>query len=261
MSFYEISEFIKAKQRLRIYNKYWKKYSGRIFVGDCSYLYKKFKPTSYQDFYEKYTKDGEESTEEDVKRRGRTYEEIVELAKKYQEDVGDYDISLDYYIKDIYMHVIIETYDGQKIEEMVSYYIEGNGYEVSQCSGDKDAIRSIDLEIKKKNREDRIQVKPISFFNGNRNLSLREDRKRIYENAVKLYEDEKKILYFIIYEIDENRECKFVAKENGKITFKYDELFDNEKGVLYTDGRLRTPMLDKYNLKKLCDIQEAKKST
>lgn len=261
MDFYEIDEFIEAKRKLRIYNRFWKKYSGRTFVGDCSYLYKKLKPTSYQDFYEKYTKDGEESTEVDEKKRGRTYNEIVELAKKYREDVGDYQVSLEDYIRDIYMHVIIETYDGQKIEEMVSSYIESKGFEVSRCSGDKDALKSIDLEIKKNGNEDRIQIKPISFFNGNRNLSLRDDRKRIYENAVELYKEEGKVLYFIIYEINDKRECRFVTKPNGKITFKYDELFNNLRGVLFTNGKMREFILDKYKLEKLCDIQEAKENT
>ena len=75
-------EFNKSKRRLRKYNREWKYFASKTYVGDCSELYRRLKPSSYADFYQKYIMDGQRGLKEGVSRymRGRTEEELTNNA-------------------------------------------------------------------------------------------------------------------------------------------------------------------------------------
>lgn len=143
----DANEFKNTKKILRKYNMIWRQFSGREFVGDCSFLYKKLRPVSYQDFLEKYTNDGKSNNSISNKKRGRTEQEIIELAKKYQ-GMANKDIPLEIYIMNVYTHVIIETYDGQRIEEYIEDSIKNNNNAiVKRCYGKYDAEYGIDMIV------------------------------------------------------------------------------------------------------------------
>lgn len=220
LNFNSIDEFKEAKRKLWKYNKIWKKYSARRYVGDCSYLYKKLKPISYQDFYEKYTIDGEANKGKETTLRGRTKEEIYEIAKQYQNEC-DNTIDIEVYVKNIYMHVIIETYDGQRIEnELINRIHIEQGITLIQSYGDDDAKMGIDM----RNKKYALQIKPISFFRSNKNVSLIEDRANAFVKKDKCYQTYNINTYYIIYDIIDDKSYKLYCHDNGKITFHLEEL-------------------------------------
>lgn len=222
MQFNDIQEFYKTKQTLWKFNSIWKKFSYRKWIGDCSYLYKKFKPQSYQDFYEKYIHDGTVNKNTDIRYRGRTEEEIYQIALKYR-SLSDINIDLDVYIKNIILHTIIETYNGQKIEETIEEYIKDKGYNVTRCYGDEDAEFGMDLKVFNDKQKFAIQIKPLSFFKGNKNESLINDRISAFVKEQKCYEKYHMKIYYIVYDILKDSKFKLL-KNDDKILFRLAQL-------------------------------------
>lgn len=231
LDFTDISAFKNAKKQLWKYNQVWRKYSARKYVGDCSYLYKKLLPTSYQDFYTKYTLDGLIRHNEDTTLRGRTQEEIYNIALQYQQEC-DKTIDIDVYIKNIYMHVIIETYDGQKIEnEIKQRLLKDYNISLSQSYGEDDAVMGIDM----KNNKYALQIKPISFFRSNKNISLIKDRAHAFIKRYKCFQKYGINTYYIVYDIIDDKQYKLYEHSNGKITFYLEELC-NKDGTVNSDN-------------------------
>lgn len=217
----------------RKYNTQWKKYAGRNCIGDCSKLFQRLRPTSYYDFYVKYTKDGEEtvSNRKEMLHYGRTEDEIEELAKEYQNECCDYSYPLDDYIKNVYMHTIIETYDGQIKEEQVNQILSNLGFTYEKPEGNEDARLGIDFKVFKDGKLSFvIQIKPKSFFVGHKNQSLIDDRIGAFhkEELVK-----KKLgvnTYYMVYLADDNGNVEWLA-ENGKMCFELSRLCNKSNGL------------------------------
>lgn len=222
MSFDNINEYYITKQILWKYNKIWKKFSYRKWIGDCSFLYKKFRPVSYEDFYQKYVKDGENNKVDDIRFRGRTEKEIYQIALQYR-SLCDINIDIDIYVKNIILHTIIETYNGQKIEETIQEYIESKGYNVIRCCGDEDAEYGIDLKVHNDTETFALQIKPLSFFKGNKNISLINDRISAFVKEQKCYNTFNIKTYYIVYDIISTNQFK-ILKNKNKILFKLKHL-------------------------------------
>lgn len=189
----ERSYYEDLKNRIgKKHNKVWKSISGRPYVGNCSYLYSVLKPLNYQDFFEKYVNYINPINEgEKIKRNqfyGRTIDDLIRLAKYYQEQANDATFTLEDYFDDIVCHVIIETFDGHKAEKELMTILNKYGFEVEETEGDMDAEYGVDLIVRKNGEfKEFIQVKPISTF-VRTNPSLIEDRVNFYLKQVKLNE-------------------------------------------------------------------------
>jgi hypothetical protein len=174
------------------HNQIWKSISGRPFVGNCSYLYAMLKPTSYQDFFDKYLA-FINPKDEGIKLKknqfyGRTIEDLTRLAHYYQEQANDSSFTLEEYFDDIVCHVIIETFDGHKAEKELMKVLTDYGFDVEETEGDMDAEYGVDLIVRKNGElKEYIQVKPISTF-VRTNPSLIADRSNFFMKQLKLDE-------------------------------------------------------------------------
>ena len=101
---------LKSKWNDDKYGLYWqKKYQCRPSVGAMVYLCETWKPESYEDFFNMYISRYEGS---DKIHRGRSLEELEEIAINWQNDVGDFETPLSEYFDAIILHTVVETYVG-----------------------------------------------------------------------------------------------------------------------------------------------------
>lgn len=239
-SYYEDNKNRIAKK----HNKLWKSISGRPFVGNCSYLYAKLKPTSYQDFFDKYVLFINPKYEGTKLKKsqfyGRTIEDLTRLAEYYQEQANDSNFTLEEYFDDIVCHVIIETFDGHQAEKELMKILTDYNFEVEETEGDMDAQFGVDLIVRKNGEvKEYIQVKPISTF-VRTNASLVEDRRNFYMKQIKLDEYaekhvtdlKKRDIIYMLYDYQHlisTGEVLWYYKDN-KVKFHLNEL-TNTKGV------------------------------
>lgn len=227
-------DFVKTKYISKKYNLEWKKIAGRNFVGDCSKLFQRLQPFNYYDFYMKYTKDGEEtvSNRNEMLFYGRTEEEIEELGKTYRDLCGNYTISLESYIKNIYTHVLIETFDGQICEQKVNQMLTNLGYTYEKPTDNEDSMYGIDFKVFDKSNKLLfvLQIKPISFFIGYRNESLIRDRKSAFVKQDLVLKRFGVPTYYMIYEIVGGGEVRWRC-ENGKLCFDLSRLCNRYNGL------------------------------
>lgn len=202
------------------------------FLGNCTNLYHKLKPTDYYDFYEKELRYAEENHDLPIEERGLTYEEFYMLAYKYKVLVENatrlrYDLSVYFY--SLVCHAIIETFVGQKKEEAIMDYITRNGYVPKKVNGKKDAKYGVDIEVEGNGKHFYIQVKPISFFISNY-ADTQEDRIEACRKREEILELEGLDTYYIIYVLDsETSELSWILNKNGNLLFKINDLFQYDK--------------------------------
>lgn len=223
-------ELLRKKKELRVI--YQRNCSYPRFLGNCTDLYYLLKPTDYLDFYNKELRYAEENHYLPIERRGLTYNEFYELAVKYKTLAEEatslkYDLSIYFYA--LVCHAIIESFNGQKIEELVMNLVKRRGYDVQKVDGDKDARHGIDIAVKGITREFYIQVKPFTFFIGNADDTQR-DRIGLCRKREDVLEMENIDTYYLIYENNGNiNELKLVSKDNDYILFRINELFEYDK--------------------------------
>ena len=241
----ERSYYEDIKNRIgKKHNKLWKTISGRPYVGNCSYLYATLKPTSYQDFFDKYINFISPVNEGDKLKKnqfyGRTIADLVRLATYYQEQANDENFTLEEFFDDIVCHVIIETFDGHKAEKELMKVLTDYGFDVEETEGDMDAEYGVDLIVRKNGEfKEFIQVKPISTF-VRTNPSLIEDRSNFFMKQLKLDEFiennetnlKKRSIIYMLYDYQHlisTGEVLWYYK-NNKVKFQLSEL-TNTKGV------------------------------
>lgn len=234
-------EFIKSKIKLKKYNQEWKKYSARKYVGDCSYLFEKLKPVSYRDFYEKYINDGQMNfgtINTNDYHRGRTEIEIIDNAKYLYDTIRkrypDDDVNFVDCLNVTVGHTIHETYDGHIVENIVDEMFSKKGLRTVKPCGDADSLYGIDRFCYIDDAlQFMLQIKPISFFKGNMNKSLIDDRISAFKKGFKSQEVFKVKTYYIIYDSSICNENKvgFVCKPNGKMAFELSELCNSDGTV------------------------------
>ena len=213
------SKYTNTKRILRQYNVEWKKYAGRNYIGDCSKLFQRLNPESYTDFYKKYIEDGEKHKNNDelLIYRGRTEEEITNIAKMYQKDCNRFDIPLETFILNIICHVIHETYDGQNVEREVGKMLNKLNYIYKKPDGNEDAKYGIDFKVYSKDKLMFIlQIKPMSFFTGNSNKSLIEDRINAFHKERLCNDMFGCKVYYMAYQINNNGGIYWYQDKNNK---------------------------------------------
>ena len=211
------------------------KYTKSGYIGNCMYLYNLLKPNDYEDFYNKILDYAESHKEIRVENRGLTYEELYHLAeefKKETEENGGINTGLNIYFYTLVCHLVIETFDGAKAEELLTDYFKENGADVSKVDPVIDTRYGLDLDVKKDGTRFFVQVKPISFFLG-KNLHTMKDKVKICVKREEVLEKYGINTYYAIYDIDKE-ECRirWVTNQKGKILFKIEELFAYDKDII-----------------------------
>lgn len=225
---------------------YKNNFAPRNVIGSCSYLYKVLKPKSYSDFLKKYV---EYTDGDDKKLLGRSLEDIVRLAesfedkatRKYINDSSFPKMELSDYFDLLILHIIIETYDGQRAEEYYRELYEKLGYDISLPDEDDDAMMGIDFIIKGPETTHYIQVKPRTFATST--SSTWRDRRNHFlkENLIKEKYGDDSVLEFIFYEKgvgkDENDIMTYSINDEGKIRFRLSDVCEESGLTKYPSKR------------------------
>lgn len=246
---FDINKCIESKKILnknaKSRNIYKTKCSYSRFIGNCTNLYHKLKPLNYKDFYEKELKYAEENHDLPIEERGLTYEEFYMLAYKYKvlfEDSTNMSYDLSVYFYSLVCHAIVETFVGQKKEEIIMNYISNKGFETKKVDGRKDAKYGVDIEVEGKGQHFYIQVKPLTFFISNYE-DTNEDRIDACRKREEIMKLEGLDTFYIIYDLDwETSELKWLLNKKDVILFKISDLFEYDKNdIKNTFVRLKLP--------------------
>lgn len=204
----------------RLNNKWYGMNCTRDF-GSVAYLYKKYGyPESYNKFYEMYTNDHKENSKEN----GRNYEYLVAKASELRNrDNNMYPI--DIYFDFLMQKLIVDTFNGLAMESEVKKMLEESGFTCTTPTLWEDKDYAIDLKVY---MDDNficiVQVKPNTFFKGNGNDSLINDRKSAIEKEKKVTSIYNVPTFYIIYKKDSG---KFI-EHNGKYCFRLHDLINND---------------------------------
>lgn len=205
---------------------YNRKYKLPEYIGYCMRIFERLAPVSYEDAFEKYTESGYDTAFNSYE-RGRTKDEIESIAITWMAECPDSKLELVDFYDAMVLHAIVETYDGYMREKQVKDSLVGAGAKIDTVSGDEDVKMAIDVKAELNGNTFLIQVKPISFFAGNHNKSLNEDRAALKRKESRAREKYGKNTYFryLIYDSWGNGEWVVNEKKN-KCSFSYDELLD-----------------------------------
>lgn len=222
----------------RYYNDKTKKYIHSYKVGNCTTLYRKYKPETYQEFADKYFNDYENNNFDLLKLNGdinygRSVEQISLIAEKLFNELNDNKITIENCFDLMITHIVIETFVGQKVEELVRDYIIKNGkhklilpnqYEDTECGID------IITQNLVNNKINFIQIKPISLFLS-KQIGVITDRKKFHNKYPKLLKNLIKEKYsineihdtllYIVYSVDNNGNITFLKDDNKRKPFLF----------------------------------------
>ena len=215
---------LKTKWNKDFYGLLWRdRYSSKLSVGACVWLCENMNPSSYEDFYRKYIESGDIDKDRGPKYRGRTCEEIEEIAIRWRTECGDYETPLSEYYDAIVLHTVVETYMGKDFEDKAISCLEENGYAVEHGDDTEDSLMNIDMKVYKDGKlVFLMQVKPISFIVSDK-LHTKRDRINAFEKHEAGHEKYPGIPYkYLIYDPSTNK--WIYNKEKERCLFSYDEL-------------------------------------
>lgn len=199
----------------------WYGMNSTYNFGCMTYLYKKYNnPKTVQEFFNKYISD---TISQDNRQCGRNYNHIINKAKTLASK-DNFTYSMDEYIDFIIKKLFIDTFNGCQKEVELKELIEKKGFTTKQPSLDDDLQLGIDLFAYKDGKlKFLIQTKPITFFLGNRNLGLINDRVLALQKQALAEETYKVKVIYCIYNKD-----KWIKNNNGGIGFKLERLIEND---------------------------------
>lgn len=166
--------------------------------GCCTYLYKKYgRPDNYQSFYDNYVTD---ITGETPQTYGRPEDYIYDYAEALKERSGEDYPTMDYY-NYIVKKLIVDTLDGAQKENEAAQYIIEHGFTIEEPTYKEDKDYGIDLKCYNDGiLKFIIQVKPHTFFIGNSNNGLINDRRSALIKEKKCNQDYGVPVYYMIYD-------------------------------------------------------------
>lgn len=191
---------------------YFNGFNNRNNVGCVSYLYKKYDyPKTYKQFYERYVNDDNTGKLEE---NGRTEDYLVALAESLKEKDNNRFEIWDYYSY-IYKKLIFDTFNGLKKEKEFRDMLTASGVSNSSPTYEEDIDYGIDIKVHDNdgNLKCLLQVKPNTFFKGDRNNALRHDRQRAIQKEKIAKETYKVPVYYVIYEKNTG---KWIKNKKGK---------------------------------------------
>lgn len=220
---------------------YKNNYAPRNKIGSCTFLFNELKPISYQDFFDKYTNFIQGN---DKKYRGRSIEEIIIMAKDYQEKAikkyPDNEFIQKMTFEDFFdllvLHIIIETYDGHIAENYFKKMYEEKGFDVTEPNENDDAKMGIDFIVKTNEKTHFIQVKPRTFATSTSSTGYDRANHFEKEKLIKEKYGENASLEFIFYERGDNENDikPYMVNKSGKIRFSLSD-------VCYPNGLTKYP--------------------
>lgn len=189
--------------------------------GCVAYLYKKYgRPDNYQAFYDYYVTD---ITGEAPQTYGRSEDYIYEYAEALKEKSGENYPTMDYY-NYIVKKLIVDTLDGAQKENEAAQFIKEQGYTLEEPTYLEDKDLGIDLKAYKDGKlKFMVQVKPHTFFLGNNNKGLLNDRNK----AVVKEKSAKKIYGVPVYYMVYNKRTGDWITHNGHKALKLNDLLNN----------------------------------
>lgn len=202
-------------------------------IGNCTNLYRKIRPKTVEEFFDKYIGFAEEHPSLPIRDRGLTEHEILQVARDYKmmsENGTDKNIEVSTYLYDALCHIIVETWDGQRNEREFADFLRSLGYRCENFDGSIDAKYGLDIKVTRADgRVSAIQIKPVSFF-----LSNRPDVQMDRINLCKKYEDALEQLgvktYYAIYRTDKESGDTLWSKNGQGFRYRINELFSYQKG-------------------------------
>lgn len=207
---------------------YEKIYRHPQSIGYVSNFFKKHRPTSYENAYDLYTLSGILDKDEPKIYRGRTKEEIEELAIEWKEKSGS-SYPLSEFYDAIVLHAVVETVYGNEMEGVAKDKYRKLGYQVEEPICEDDRKMGVDFIAKKDGKTVTVQIKPSSFFMG-RKADLVKDRVEFFDKikrAVKKYHPD--IFSVMIY--DKERNKKWLT-DGGRFNFRYEDLVTIDGSVI-----------------------------
>lgn len=207
--------FNKLRQNQTV-KKAWQKINNTKIWGCASCLYESYgQPETVCEFYHNYIKDDEH------KKLLKHYTTVL-----YNADGGKERKSIYFYF--IIYHLFTETLIGCQREQRIMQMLSDIGFEVNNAEDEDDIYNGIDFIICKDNRNYAIQVKPISFFLGNKNEGLIKDRINAFNKEKNTWLKYNIPTYYIIYNGDE-----IVKNPNGKYCNKLADLINQDGTTKY----------------------------
>lgn len=191
--------------------------------GCATYLYKKYGyPNTLMEFWNKYKNDAKVGS----RYNGRSMEYVALQAHKLAE-LDNYQESNQDYLLYIFAKVFLDTMVGMRFEKKAQQICKQNGYNIEDVTVEDDKDYGIDFKISKDDKlQYLIQVKPHTFFIGNRNESLINDRKNCFKKERKSIEKYKVPTLYMIYD---RASGEFIENQKGKKTYRL-------KSLLYENG-------------------------
>lgn len=227
------------------YDYAWYKLKNRYTIGDLSYLYTKYNPTSELDFYYQYINDGETNETDNRYHRGRSYVELRDICDAYMDYARTTDWNEAYH--NLCYHIIVETYNGHKKERDLMNYIKSKGYRVTPTNSHEDCDLGVDLIAWKDGKKIGIQVKPISFFIGNTKSDLKSDRRLAFKKRDMAKNSGFDEVYFSIYKSYSKTDTVWVGNSKDGILHTFDEYLNSDgttKSNLFDDGKFKQIRLE-----------------
>lgn len=218
------------------WNTAWNYVNSTNNVGCCSYLYNKYgRPDNYQTFYDYYVTDKQT---DNPKECGRNETQINNMCMQLQQHINytaDNNDLYDFYVK----KVIIDTLDGCKWENKAYQWIstKSNGELTvkppqTYMQDVKEGIDGLIYDAND-NLKGILQVKPNTFFIGNYNQSLNNDRKLAFKKE-SICKDKYNVKTYVMVYNKKNGE--WVTDKNGKALFQYSD-FLNQYG--YSNNNIK----------------------
>ena len=192
----------------KLFGEEWRSMNGKSFVGPCVEIVKKSNAKTLEDFFNFYITYN--ISHNDKKKRGRTKNEIINLAFLYRQKCINKDEQnapklISDYIDIVIYHIIHQTYAGHLKEKKVLNTLLNNGF-LTRFATEEEDKEGIDLVANINGINYGIQIKPISFFLGSKS-DLVKDRMRAYCQAI---QSKKYKLVYLIYK--NNKWLKFDDK-------------------------------------------------
>ncbi len=211
------------EQKHPTWKNYWYGLNTTTNFGCITYLYKNYGcPNTIQEFYNCYVSDMPTAM---YKNCGRTEAFLWYKAKLLQTLVGDNAPFNDYFVY-ICKKLFYDTFYGCKKEKEIWDIYTNKGFSCESPSIDEDCKYGIDIKVYQDGALKYLfQVKPNTFFFGNRNASLINDRKSALQKEKLCNSIYHLPVYYYIY--DKNT-GEWLTNEKGGKGFKLKDLINND---------------------------------
>ena len=223
--FKDIEHYMNLKKRFNrpdINDWYEKIYRKAYSIGYVSEFFKKVKPTSFENAYDHYILSGFLDTGLPKEKRGRTKEELEQLAIEWKDRCG-IDLPLVDFYDTLVLHAVIETCFGMMMEKEAQEAYKHFGFDVTETEGEEDSGLAVDFIARKGEQTILVQVKPVSFFLGSK-PDLVSDRKLVWRKQKAGLEKYPSSMYaYMVYDKDGKW-----AKKDGKFNLIYGDLIDKD---------------------------------